>query len=233
MPDEDGLEILRKLRSKPDTKRIPVILISAKSTELDRVRGLEMGADDYITKPFGVMELIARVKALLRRTEEERRVTGKEKYIRIGDIFIDDVRRVVFVADEKCELTYKEYELLKLLVLNEGIVLTRDIIMEKVWGVEFESESRTVDMHIKTLRQKLGEAGKCPVYQNVNAQPVSDPEVIKKNLIAQLTASVRWTQTVQNMLADGASSFLEIGPGNVLQGLIKKVSTEVETAGMQ
>ena len=159
LPDEDGLEILRKLRLKPDTKRIPVILISAKSTELDRVRGLEMGADDYITKPFGVMELIARVKALLRRTEEERRVTGKEKYVRIGDIFIDDVRRVVFVADEKCELTYKEYELLKLLVLNEGIVLTRDIIMEKVWGVEFESESRTVDMHIKTLRQKLGEAG--------------------------------------------------------------------------
>ncbi len=159
LPDEDGLEILRKIRSKPDTRRIPVILISAKSTELDRVRGLEIGADDYITKPFGVMELIARVKALLRRTEEERRIAGKEKYIRLGDIFIDDFRRVVFVADEKCELTYKEYELLKLLALNEGIVLTRDIIMEKVWGVEFESESRTVDMHIKTLRQKLGEAG--------------------------------------------------------------------------
>ena len=159
LPDEDGLEILRKIRLKPDTRRIPVILISAKSTELDKVRGLEIGADDYITKPFGVMELIARVKALLRRTEEERRITGKEKYIHIGDIFIDDVRRVVFVADEKCELTYKEYELLKLLVLNEGIVLTRDIIMEKVWGIEFEGESRTVDMHIKTLRQKLGETG--------------------------------------------------------------------------
>ena len=159
LPDEAGLEILRKIRSKPDTRRIPVILISAKSTELDRVRGLEIGADDYITKPFGVMELIARVKALLRRTEEERRIAGKEKYIRLGEIFIDDFRRVVFVADEKCELTYKEYELLKLLALNEGIVLTRDIIMEKVWGVEFESESRTVDMHIKTLRQKLGEAG--------------------------------------------------------------------------
>lgn len=159
LPDEDGLEILRKIRSKPDTRRIPVILISAKSTELDRVRGLEIGADDYITKPFGVMELIARVKALLRRTEEERRIAGKEKYIRLGEIFIDDFRRVVFVADEKCELTYKEYELLKLLALNEGIVLTRDIIMEKVWGIEFESESRTVDMHIKTLRQKLGEAG--------------------------------------------------------------------------
>lgn len=159
LPDEDGLEILRKIRSKPDTRRIPVILISAKSTELDRVRGLEIGADDYVTKPFGVMELIARVKALLRRTEEERRIAGKEKYIRLGEIFIDDFRRVVFVADEKCELTYKEYELLKLLALNEGIVLTRDIIMEKVWGVEFESESRTVDMHIKTLRQKLGEAG--------------------------------------------------------------------------
>ena len=159
LPDEDGLEILRKLRNKPDTRRTPVILISAKSTELDRVRGLEMGADDYITKPFGVMELIARVKALLRRTEEERKISGKEKYLRLGDIFIDDVRHVVFVSDEKCELTYKEYELLKLLVINEGIVLTRDIIMEKVWGMEFESESRTVDMHIKTLRQKLGVCG--------------------------------------------------------------------------
>ena len=102
LPDEDGLEILKKLRSKPDTRRVPVILISAKSTELDRVRGLEIGADDYITKPFGVMELIERVKALLRRTEEERRIAGREKYIRIGDIFIDDVRRVVFVSDEKC-----------------------------------------------------------------------------------------------------------------------------------
>lgn len=159
LPDEDGLEILRKIRAKSDTKRIPVILISAKSTEIDKVRGLEMGADDYLTKPFGVMELIARVKALLRRTEEERKVTGKEKYMHMGDIFIDDVRRVVYVSEEKCELTYKEYELLKLLILNEGIVLTRDIIMDKVWGVEFESESRTVDMHIKTLRQKLGESG--------------------------------------------------------------------------
>lgn len=159
LPDEDGLEILRKIRGKSDTKRIPVILISAKSTEIDKVRGLEMGADDYLTKPFGVMELIARVKALLRRTEEERKITGKEKYIHMGDIFIDDVRRVVYVAEEKCELTYKEYELLKLLILNDGIVLTRDIIMDKVWGVEFESESRTVDMHIKTLRQKLGDSG--------------------------------------------------------------------------
>ena len=134
-------------------------MISAKSTEIDRVRGLEMGADDYIPKPFGVMELMARVKALLRRTEEERRLTGKDKYFSIGNIFIDDVRRVVFVSDEKCELTYKEFELLKLLVLNEGIVLSRDKIMEKVWGVEFECESRTVDMHIKTLRQKLGDSG--------------------------------------------------------------------------
>ena len=159
LPDEDGLEILRKLRSKPDTRRIPVILISAKSTEIDKVKGLELGADDYLTKPFGVMELIARVKALLRRTEEERKISGKEKYIHMGDVFIDDVRRVVFVANEKCELTYKEYELLKLLIFNEGIVLTRDVIMEKVWGIEFESESRTVDMHIKTLRQKLGASG--------------------------------------------------------------------------
>ena len=159
LPDEDGLEILRKLRSKPDTRRIPVILISAKSTEIDKVKGLELGADDYLTKPFGVMELIARVKALLRRTEEERKISGKEKYIHMGDVFIDDVRRVVSVANEKCELTYKEYELLKLLIFNEGIVLTRDVIMEKVWGIEFESESRTVDMHIKTLRQKLGASG--------------------------------------------------------------------------
>ena len=159
LPDEDGLEILRKIRSKPDTRRIPVILISAKSTELDRVRGLEIGADDYITKPFGVMELIARVKALLRRTEEERRIAGKEKYIRLGEIFIDDFRRVVFVADEKCELTYKEYELLKFFLQNPGIVLSREKLINRVWGIDYEGESRTVDMHVKTLRQKLGSQG--------------------------------------------------------------------------
>ena len=156
MPQMDGIEALEKIRQQYN---MPVIMLSAKSEDVDKINGLNLGADDYITKPFGVMELIARVKALLRRTEEERKISGKEKYLRLGDIFIDDVRHVVFVSDEKCELTYKEYELLKLLVINEGIVLTRDIIMEKVWGMEFESESRTVDMHIKTLRQKLGEAG--------------------------------------------------------------------------
>ena len=156
LPGIDGYELLPQIK---DILDVPVIVVSAISDIVDKVKLLDAGANDYITKPFGVMELIARVKALLRRTEEERKASGKEKYIRLGDIFIDDYRRIVFVADEKCELTYKEYELLKLLSLNAGIVLTREIIMEKVWGVEFESESRTVDMHIKTLRQKLGEAG--------------------------------------------------------------------------
>ena len=130
-------------------------MATAKTTELDKVKGLDIGADDYITKPFGVMELISRVKALMRRS----RGMEEERMIRLGPIFMDDEKRAVFVNDEPCELTYKEYELLKLLLLNAGIVASRDMILDRVWGTDFEGESRTLDMHIKTLRQKLGSAG--------------------------------------------------------------------------
>ena len=137
LPDEDGLEIVAKLRRRPETKKLPVIMVTAKSTEIDKVKGLDVGADDYLTKPFGVMELIARVKAVLRRTMEE------DKFLTLGDIFLDDEKHMVYVKDAH----------------NAGIVVTREIILERVWGIDFEGESRTLDMHIRTLRQKLGEAG--------------------------------------------------------------------------
>ena len=130
-------------------------MVTAKSTELDKVRGLDMGADDYLAKPFGVMELVSRIKALLRRTKGE----VEEKQLRLGSIFMDGERRMVFVQEIPVELTYKEYELLKYLLNNRGVVLTREQIMGQVWDTYFEGESRTVDMHIKTLRQKLSEEG--------------------------------------------------------------------------
>ena len=154
LPDEDGLMILKRLRSTPETKKIPIIMVTAKTTEIDKVKGLDSGADDYITKPFGVMELISRVKALLRRSGDY-----EEKVISVGDIIIDDSKHTVTVDGELCELTYKEYELLKLLMNNMGIVLKREVIMERIWGIDFEGESRTLDMHIKTLRKKLGSGG--------------------------------------------------------------------------
>ena len=155
LPDEDGLTILNKIRNVPETKRIPVIMVTAKTTEIDKVKGLDMGADDYLTKPFGVMELISRVKALLRR------VGGmeEEKFLHVGCLFIDDEKHVAYVEDIPVELTYKEYELLKYLTINQGIVLSRDNIMEKIWSTDYEGESRTLDVHIKTLRQKLKKAG--------------------------------------------------------------------------
>lgn len=155
LPDEDGLEIVKKLRRKIETMRVPIIMVTAKTTELDKVKGLDIGADDYITKPFGVMELISRVKALLRRS----RNIEEEKMISLGEVFMDTEKRAVYVNDEVCELTYKEFELLKMLMINTGIVLKRDTIMEDVWGTDYEGESRTLDMHIKTLRHKLGDAG--------------------------------------------------------------------------
>ena len=155
LPDEDGLAIIKKLRSMSETKRVPVIMVTAKTTELDKVKGLDLGADDYITKPFGVMELISRVKAVLRRTGDD----VEEQNLTSGEVSIDCKKHMVTVGDEVCELTFKEYELLKLLMMNAGIVMTRDVIMERVWGIDFEGESRTLDMHIKTLRQKLKDAG--------------------------------------------------------------------------
>ena len=155
LPDEDGLEIVRKLRQKATTRQVPIIMVTAKTSEMDRVKGLDIGADDYLIKPFGVMELISRVKALLRRSKNHQ----ENKNISIGEISLDDEKRRVTVNEEKIELTYKEFELLKMLLHNAGIVLQREDIMVKVWGVDYEGESRTLDMHIKTLRKKLGEAG--------------------------------------------------------------------------
>ena len=146
-----NLEILKKIRNRKHTKKLPVLILTAKSTELDKVKGLDMGADDYLTKPFGVMELVSRVKALLRRTKSEREETS----LKLGGIVIDGERRLVFVNEQPCELTFKEYELLRFLMVNVGMVLTREQMMQQVWGTYFEGETRTVDMHIKTLRQKL------------------------------------------------------------------------------
>ena len=155
LPDEDGLSIVKKIRSNSESRKIPVIMVTAKTTEIDKVKGLDMGADDYLTKPFGVMELISRVKALLRRCSG----MEEEKFYSIGGIFLDIEKHAVFVDDEPVELTFKEYELLRLLLQNTGIVTSREVIMERVWGTDFEGESRTLDMHIKTLRQKLKDAG--------------------------------------------------------------------------
>lgn len=157
MPGEDGLDILAKIRADKVTADIPVIMVTAKASELDKVKGLDLGADDYITKPFGVMELISRVKALLRRTQS----VQEESKLQHGDIVIDNDKHAVYIGDVPCELTFKEFELLKYLMINKGIVLSRDKIMDQVWGFEYEGESRTVDMHIKTLRQKLGTSGSC------------------------------------------------------------------------
>lgn len=156
LPDEDGLSILKKLRDHHETKKIPVIMVTAKSTEIDKVKGLDNGADDYMTKPFGVMELVSRVKALLRRTGDQ----DTEKLFEIGCLMINDEKRKVYVDGKAVELTYKEYELLRYLAQNQEIVLPRDSIMEHIWHANCEIESRTLDVHIKTLRHKLGEAGK-------------------------------------------------------------------------
>ncbi len=157
LPDEDGMSILAKIRADKRTAKIPVIMVTAKTTELDKVKGLDSGADDYITKPFGVMELISRVKALLRRTRD----VEVETQMKYGEIVIDNDKHAITVAGNPCELTYKEYELLKYLIKNKGIVVSRDKLLSKVWGFEYEGETRTVDAHVKTLRQKLGEAGSC------------------------------------------------------------------------
>ena len=155
LPEEDGLEILARLRNQSATARIPIIMVTAKSTELDKVKGLDSGADDYMTKPFGIMELISRVKALLRRIQSREEAS----LLTSGCIEVDTEKRTVTVDKEPCELTFKEFELLRMLLFNQGIVLSREKIMEQIWGFDYEGESRTVDMHIKTLRQKLGKGG--------------------------------------------------------------------------
>lgn len=155
LPETDGLSLLQTMRKQERTKNLPVIMLTAKSGEYDRVRGLDMGADDYITKPFSVLELISRTKAVLRRSQQK----AVRKAICIGNVSIDPEKWEVLSQGEKIQLTYKEFELLFFLMQNKGLVLSREKIMEQVWGVDFEGESRTVDMHIKTLRKKLGDGG--------------------------------------------------------------------------
>lgn len=154
LPDEDGNEIVRKLRRRHDTKELPIIIVTAKTSDVDLVKGIENGADDYIKKPFSVLELISRVKALLRRTLSEE---VKELYL--DELVINNEKHVVSIEGKTVELTFKEYELLSLFVMNRGIVLTREIIMDKVWGTDYGGESRTIDMHVKALRKKLGDYG--------------------------------------------------------------------------
>ena len=153
LPGMDGLEILRRLRASPDMGHIPVIMLTARTAELDRVKGLEQGADDYVVKPFGLMELQARVKAVLRRTGRPQ----MPAVLKCDGLEIDPAAREVRRDGIPVELTYKEFELLKLLCENRGTVLTRDDILHAVWDYDFAGETRTVDMHVKTLRQKLGE----------------------------------------------------------------------------
>ena len=155
MPELDGIEVLKRLRSEPKYKDIPVIMATAKSTEMDKIGGLNSGADDYLVKPFGVMEMVARVKAVLRRTTK---VVSADD-ITVGAITLKDKEHKVIIEGKKIELTYKEFEMLKLFMENPGLVFSRDKLMSEIWGMDYIGETRTVDMHIKTLRQKLGDAG--------------------------------------------------------------------------
>ena len=155
LPEEDGLSVLQKLRANPETRELPIIMLTAKSTEYDKVIGLDSGADDYVTKPFGTMELMARVKALLRRAEPA--AEGRE--YSIGPLFLSPDKHIIQVEGKDVVLTLKEFQLLCFLVKNQGNVMTRDRILQEIWGYEFDGENRTVDVHIRTLRAKLGKAG--------------------------------------------------------------------------
>ena len=154
LPEEDGISILKKLRVRPDTRKLPIIMLTARGSEYDTVIGLDSGADDYIPKPFRMMELISRIRALLRRSEDH----GAEEY-QAGNLYVCPARHVVTVDNKKINLTLKEYEVLCLLLKNSGTVLSRTQLLNQVWGYEFDGERRTVDVHIRTLRQKLGTAG--------------------------------------------------------------------------
>ena len=155
LPGENGYEILKKLKSEPETKNIPVILVTAREAEFDKVRGLDGGADDYVTKPFGMMELVARVKAVLRRCARQ----TEQRELTCGKLRISVGRHEVFYGEEKIELTRKEFELLLYLAENKGMVMSRNQILGHVWGYDFDGETRTVDVHVRSLRQKLGKAG--------------------------------------------------------------------------
>ena len=155
LPGKDGVEILKEIRQSPENRKIPVIMATAKGTEMDKIHGLDTGADDYLVKPFGLMEMVSRIKAVMRRCEPDE----KEEVLTIGEITLRDKEHLVTVNGEKVVLTFKEFEILKLFMSNPGIVFSRDRLLSEVWGIDYLGESRTVDMHIKTLRQKLGDAG--------------------------------------------------------------------------
>lgn len=157
LPGKDGVEVLKEIRSNPETRKIPVIMATAKGTEMDKIQSLDTGADDYLVKPFGVMEMVSRIKAVLRRCEPDE----KEEVLSVGEITLSDKKHLVTVSGEKVVLTFKEFEILKFFMSNPGIVFSRDKLLSEVWGMDYLGESRTVDMHIKTLRQKLGDAGSC------------------------------------------------------------------------
>ena len=159
LPEEDGISVLKKLRQNPVTSSIPVIMLTAKGTEFDKVTALDLGADDYVTKPFGVMELLARVKAVLRRSVKVTAPEDERKSFEVGDVFVSVTNHEVMSGGERVNLTYKEFELLCFLFDHRGAVLNRDQILREVWGYEFDGENRTVDVHIRTLRQKLGKSG--------------------------------------------------------------------------
>ncbi|MCI2049459.1 MAG: response regulator transcription factor [Lachnospiraceae bacterium] len=156
LPDADGYDIVQEMRSDPSYSKIPILMVTARGSEMDKVRGLDLGADDYLAKPFGIMELISRVKAILRRTSPADSDSG---LCRAGSILMDDEKHEVRVDGRPVELTFKEYSLLKLLMDNAGRVQTREEILDKVWNTDFAGESRTLDMHIRSLRKKLGNAG--------------------------------------------------------------------------
>lgn len=157
LPDTDGMEILKMLRSEASTEKIPVIMLTAKSDRLDKIKGLDSGADDYITKPFDILELISRIRAILRRSDNTAADTPK---LQCGNITINPSSHKVYVSGEEIPLTYKEYELLNILITNKGKVLNRSFLMDKVWGINFEGETRTLDVHIRSLRQKLSDSAK-------------------------------------------------------------------------
>lgn len=155
LPGEDGMEILKKLKASSVTRNIPVIMLTARGAEYDKVMGLDSGADDYVTKPFGMMELVSRIRAVLRRVKKD----GGEDCCSIGDLILNKKKHEVTVKGEAVALTLKEFELLRRLLENRNIVLTRDRLLEEIWGYDFDGETRTVDVHVRTLRQKLGSAG--------------------------------------------------------------------------
>ncbi len=155
LPEEDGLQILRKLRAKESTQNVPVIMLTAKDSEYDKVIGLDSGADDYMTKPFSMLELVSRIRALLRRTTSKENV----KELKIGNLVVNPEKHLITADGKNVTLTYKEYQLLLLFMKNQGVVFSRDTLLNKIWGYEFDGENRTVDVHIRTLRTKLGDCG--------------------------------------------------------------------------